>query len=62
MNTLLTIGAYTFEDHLTVGNRIIWALWTLPFTVVAGGALGAVEGVILAFPLAAFLGRFRTAG
>ena len=62
LSVLLSAVTYAFEDHLTVTRRITWALSSAPFTAVAGGVLGAAEGVILAFPLAAILGRFRTAG
>jgi hypothetical protein len=34
----------------------------LPFTVVAGGVLGAAEGVLVAFPLAVVLGRLGAEG
>ena len=33
-------------------------LYTAVFAVVAGGVLGATEGVVLAFPLAGLLGLF----
>ncbi len=62
LSVFLSAVTYAFEDHLTVTKRITWALSSVPFTAVAGGVLGASEGVILAFPLAAVLGRFRTAG
>jgi hypothetical protein len=62
LSVLLSTVTHAFDDHLTVINRIIWALSRVPLTAVAGGVLGAAEGVILAFPLAAILGRFRTAG
>jgi hypothetical protein len=59
---LLTVRVVFDSPPMTVADRLSEALSTLPITVVAGGVLGAVEGVILAFPLAAILGRFRTAG
>jgi hypothetical protein len=62
LSVLLSAVTHAFDDRLTVINRIIWALSRVLFTTVAGGVLGAAEGVILAFPLAAILGRFRTAG
>jgi hypothetical protein len=62
LSVSLSAVTYAFDDHLTVTKRITWALSTIPLTAVAGGVLGAAEGVILAFPLAAILGRFRTAG
>jgi len=54
-----------YEDQPSrnpLSERLLEALSRLPFTVVAGSVLGAAEGVILAFPLAAILGRFRIAG
>jgi hypothetical protein len=62
LSVLLSAVTYSFDDHLTATKRITWFLSTVPFTAVAGGVLGAAEGVILAFPLAAILGRFRAAG
>ncbi len=62
LSILLSAVTYSFDDHLTATKRITWFLSTVPFTAVAGGVLGAAEGVILAFPLAAILGRFRAAG
>jgi hypothetical protein len=59
---LLTVRVVFDSPPMTVADRLSEALSTLPITVVAGGVLGAVEGVILAFPLASILGRFRTAG
>lgn len=61
LSVFLSAVTYSFDDHLTAIKRITWFLSTIPFTAVAGGVLGAAEGVILAFPLAAILGRFRTA-
>jgi hypothetical protein len=62
LNVLLSAVTYAFVDYLTVIKRITWALSRFPFVAIAGGVLGAVEGVILGFPLAAILGRFRTTG
>lgn len=59
LSVLLSALTYSFDDHLSAINRITWAVSSLPFDVVAGGVLGAAEGVILAFPLAAMLGLFR---
>jgi hypothetical protein len=56
---LLTIAAVSLDSPLMVAKRLLESLHALPFTVVAGGVLGAAEGVILAFPLADILGRFR---
>ena len=62
LSVLLSAVTCSFDDHLTAIKRITWFLSTVPLTAVAGGVLGAAEGVILAFPLAAILGRFGTAG
>jgi hypothetical protein len=55
----LTIVGISFDSPLTIAERLLESLSALPFTAVAGGVLGASEGVILAFPLAAILRRFR---
>lgn len=62
LSGFLSIVGISFDSPLTMTERLLETLSMLPFTVVAGGVLGAAEGVILAFPLAAILGRFRTAG
>ncbi|MGH3149049.1 MAG: hypothetical protein ACRDTR_24980 [Rubrobacter sp.] len=59
---LSIIVAVSFDSPLTIEERLLEALSALPFTIVAGGVLGTAEGMILGFPLAAILGRFRTAG
>ncbi|MDQ3361729.1 MAG: hypothetical protein M3534_08710 [Actinomycetota bacterium] len=62
LSGFLAIAGTSFDSPLTVSERLLEALSRLPFTVVAGSVLGAAEGGILAFPLAAILGRFRIAG
>jgi hypothetical protein len=42
---------------ITVGTLLVVLLG-----IVFGGGLGVIEGLILAFPLAAFLGLFRRGG
>jgi len=50
-------GVVLYGSPLTITKRLVEVSSGLPFTVVAGGVLGAAEGVVLAFPLAAVLGR-----
>ena len=59
---LAFVGALLGSGPLTRGERFLETSSRLPFTIVAGGALGAVEGAILALPQAAVLGWFRAAG
>lgn len=56
LSGLLTIVGISHDSPLTVTERLAETSSALPFTFVAGGVLGAAEGVILAFPLAATLG------
>ena len=51
-----------FDSSTLLMNRIARSLFFLPFSVAIGGVLGIMEGLVLAFPLAAILDRFRTAG
>jgi hypothetical protein len=55
-------GVLLYSSPLTTVERLLEVTSRLPFTVVAGGVLGAAEGVVLAFPLAAVLGRLRSGG
>lgn len=55
-------GVLLYGSPLTTAERILEVTSRLPFTVVAGGVLGAAEGVVLAFPLAAVLGRLGAEG
>ena len=45
---------------MTATERLLEVSFGLPLTIAAAGALGAAEGVVLAFPLAAVLGRLGT--
>ncbi|QIN84116.1 hypothetical protein GBA63_16785 [Rubrobacter tropicus] len=46
------------DDQQPMPAGLMEVLFTIAFPAVAGGILGAVEGVFLAFPLAWSLGRF----
>ena len=55
-------GVLLYGSPLTITERLVEVSSRLPLTVVAGGVLGVAEGVVLAFPLAAVLGRMGTEG
>lgn len=55
-------GVVLYSSPLTTAERLLEVSSRLPLTVAAGGAPGAVEGVVLAFPMSAVLGRLGTAG
>jgi hypothetical protein len=56
-------GVLLYSSPLTTAERLLEVTTSrLPFTVVAGGVLGAADGVVLAFPLAAVLGRLGVEG
>ena len=55
-------GVVLYSSPLTTAERLLEVSSRLPLTVAAGGALGAVEGVVLAFPIAAVLGWLGIAG
>jgi hypothetical protein len=55
-------GVWLHSSPLTTAERLLEVTSGLPFTVVAGGVLGAAEGVVLGFPLAAVLGRLGAEG
>jgi hypothetical protein len=56
---LACAGVFLYTSPLTTAERLVEVSSRLPLTVVGGGVLGAAEGVVLAFPLAAVLGRPR---
>ena len=56
---LLTTVTFLFDDRAYVPSRISEVAYSLAMVSIPGAMLGAVEGVILAFPLAWLLGRFR---
>jgi hypothetical protein len=51
-----------FDDREPAPEGVSELLFAVTFPAVAGGALGAIEGVALAFPLAWLLGLFREPG
>ncbi len=53
-------GVWLYSSPLTTAERLLEVSSGLPLTIAAAGALGAAEGVVLAFPLAAVLGRLGT--
>ena len=53
-------GVWLYSSPLTTAERLLEVSSGLPLTIAAAGTLGAAEGVILAFPLAAVLGRLGT--
>jgi hypothetical protein len=59
LSFFLAIVGITFDSPLTITERLLEALSRSPLTLVAGVVLGAVEGVVLAFPLAWSLGMLR---
>ena len=50
------------NEPLTLAVLVASVVSTSFYGVVVGGMLGLVEGVVLAFPLAYILGRFRNGG
>jgi hypothetical protein len=55
----LTTITFLFDDRAYVPRRISEVSYTLAMVTIPGAMLGAVEGVVLAFPLAWLLGLFR---
>ncbi|MGH3146290.1 MAG: hypothetical protein ACRDTR_10870 [Rubrobacter sp.] len=58
----LTTITYLFDDNAMVPKRISEVAYTLAMVTVPGAMLGAVEGAVLAFPLAWLLGLFKKRG
>jgi hypothetical protein len=58
----LTTVTFLFDDRAYVPSRISEVSYTLAMVTVPGAMLGAIEGVVLAFPLAWLLGLFREQG
>ena len=58
----LTTVTFMFDEKAYVPTRISETFYTLGLVAIPGAMLGAVEGVILAFPLAWILGLFRKQG
>src|SRR5918998_3572240 len=58
----LTTVSFMFDPEAVAPTRISQTTYTLAKVAIPGAMLGAIEGVILAFPLAALLGLFRKRG
>jgi hypothetical protein len=58
----LTTVTFLFDDRAYVPSRVSEVSYTLAMVTVPGAMLGAIEGVVLAFPLAWLLGLFRKQG
>jgi len=56
---LLTTVTFLFDDAAYVPRGISETAYTLLLVTLPGATLGAIEGVILAFPLAWLLGRLE---
>ena len=56
---LLTTITYLFDDEAYVPRGTYETTYTLVLVTIPGATLGAIEGVILAFPLAWLLGLLR---
>jgi hypothetical protein len=54
----LTTVAFLFDNDVIAPKRISDAFYTLAMVTIPGAMLGAIEGVVLAFPLAWLLGLF----
>ncbi len=58
----LTTITYLFDDNAMVPQRISEVFYMLAMVTVPGAMLGAIEGVVLASPLAWLLGLFKKQG
>jgi hypothetical protein len=58
----LTTITYLFDPHAVVPSRISETSYTLAMVTIPGAMLGAIEGVVLALPLAWLLGLFKKRG
>jgi hypothetical protein len=56
---VLTTVTFMFDDRAYVPGRLSETSYTLALVTVPGAMLGAIEGVVLALPLAWLLGLFR---
>lgn len=54
----LTTVTFMFDESAYVPRRLSEAFYTLALVTIPGAMLGAIEGVVLAFPLAWLLGLF----
>jgi hypothetical protein len=55
----LTTITFMFDPNAVVPSRLSETTYTLAMVTVPGAMLGAIEGVVLAFPLALLLGLFK---
>ena len=58
----LTTVTFMFDPEAVAPTHISQTTYTLAKVTIPGAMLGAIEGVILAFPLAALLGLFKKSG
>jgi len=58
----LTTLTFMFDPEAVAPTRISQTTYTLAKVTIPGAMLGAIEGAVLAFPLAALLGLFRKRG
>ena|SRR5215203_4301253 len=58
----LTTITFMFDPEAVAPTRISQTTYTLAKVSIPGAMLGAIEGVVLAFPLAALLGLLRKRG
>ncbi len=59
LNILLSIVATFFDDRSFIPGGPSETLFYVALSAIPGGILGAIEGVVLAFPLAIILGLFE---
>jgi hypothetical protein len=62
MAVFLTTITFMLDPDAVVPSRISETIYTLAMVTVPGATLGAIEGVVLAFPLAWILGLFKKPG
>jgi hypothetical protein len=55
----LTTISFMFDPNAVAPSRLSETTYTLAMVTVPGAMLGAIEGVVLAFPLAWLLGIFK---
>src|ERR671911_237452 len=55
----LTMITFLFDPNSVAPSRLSQTTYTLAMVTVPGATLGAIEGVVLAFPLAWLLGLFK---
>jgi hypothetical protein len=62
LGVLLTAVTTLFDEQSMMPRRPSEIAYTVAFAAIPGGVLGIMEGLVLAFPLSAFLGVFRNRG